>query len=113
MSFGLCLTPVILKDTTFRKLDMFLYSRGGWETPTLLGLLKRTNLNCFTQENKLKYYKTHKQLGKSIIHTKFPYTHWFTQEWYGYQSNRDMNHFVQIEVRWRAAVDTVMYFRIL
>jgi hypothetical protein len=32
----------------FRKLDMFLSSGVGWETPTLLGSLKRANLNHWT-----------------------------------------------------------------
>jgi hypothetical protein len=32
-------------NTTFWKLDLFLYSGEGWETPTLLGLLERANLN--------------------------------------------------------------------
>jgi hypothetical protein len=34
-----------LKNTTFRKLDLFPASGEGWGTPTLLGPLERANLN--------------------------------------------------------------------
>jgi hypothetical protein len=40
---GLCQSSGIVKNTTFRKLDLFRSS--GWETPILLGPLDRTNLN--------------------------------------------------------------------
>jgi hypothetical protein len=41
--FGLCPSSGILKNTMFRKLDVFPSSYEG-ETPTLLGPLKRTKL---------------------------------------------------------------------
>jgi hypothetical protein len=42
--FGLCPSPGILKNRTFRKPDLFPSSGEGWETPTLLGPLERANL---------------------------------------------------------------------
>jgi hypothetical protein len=43
--FGLCPSSGILKNTTFRKLDLFPSAGKGWETPALLGPLERANLN--------------------------------------------------------------------
>jgi hypothetical protein len=43
--FGLCRSSIILKNTTFRKMDLFPSSHDVWETPTLLGPLERANLN--------------------------------------------------------------------
>jgi hypothetical protein len=46
--FGPWPSPGILKtqkNTLFWKLDMLPSSGEGWETPTLLGLLERANLN--------------------------------------------------------------------
>jgi hypothetical protein len=41
---GLCPSPGILYNITFRKLDLFPSSGEGRETPTLLGHLQRANL---------------------------------------------------------------------
>jgi hypothetical protein len=49
--FGLCPSSGILKTqkkATFWKFYMFPSSGEGWETPTLLGLLKRANLSHWT-----------------------------------------------------------------
>jgi hypothetical protein len=43
--FGICISSGILKNTTFRKLDLFPSSGWGGGTPTLLGPLERANLN--------------------------------------------------------------------
>jgi hypothetical protein len=47
--FGPSPSSGILKNTTFRKLDLFLSSGDGWETPTQLGSLERTNLNHWSR----------------------------------------------------------------
>jgi hypothetical protein len=46
--FGLCPSSGILKNTTFRQLDLFPSSAERWETATLLGPLGRANLSCWT-----------------------------------------------------------------
>jgi hypothetical protein len=38
----------IIENTTFRKIDLFPFSGEGSETPALLGLLERDNLNHWT-----------------------------------------------------------------
>jgi hypothetical protein len=43
--FGLRPLSGILKNTTFRKLDLFPSSVEGWETPTQLSPLERANPN--------------------------------------------------------------------
>jgi hypothetical protein len=43
----------ILENTTFLKLDPFSSSSKGWETTTLLVLLKRANLNHYTGKSKV------------------------------------------------------------
>jgi hypothetical protein len=47
---GLCPSSGILntRNTTRRRLDLFPSSREGRQTPTLLGLLERANLNHWT-----------------------------------------------------------------
>jgi hypothetical protein len=47
-AFGFCPLSGILKtqkNTTFQKLDLFPSLGEGWESPTLLGPLERTNPN--------------------------------------------------------------------
>jgi hypothetical protein len=41
LAFGLCPSSGILKNTTFRKLDVFASSGELWETPALFGPLER------------------------------------------------------------------------
>jgi hypothetical protein len=53
--FGLYPSSDVLKDTTFRKLDLFPSSGEGLEIPTLLGPLERANLNHCIKIHKLKF----------------------------------------------------------
>jgi hypothetical protein len=46
--FGLCPSSGVLKNTTFRKLDVFPTSGEGWGTPGLLDPLERANLDHWT-----------------------------------------------------------------
>jgi hypothetical protein len=46
--FGLFLSSGILRNTTFRKLDLFpTLGEGWWETPSLWGPLQRANLQLW------------------------------------------------------------------
>jgi hypothetical protein len=53
--FGLCPSFGIIKNTPFRKLNLFPFLGEGWETLSLLGPLEGTNLNHWTMVQQIKY----------------------------------------------------------
>jgi hypothetical protein len=55
--------PVFQKNTTFRKLDLFLSSSVGLKTPTQLGPLERANLNDWANPVRFRQLFNHLRPG--------------------------------------------------
>jgi hypothetical protein len=70
--FGLYPLSDALRDTVFRKLDLFPSSGEGLETSTLLNPLERANLTALKYIN-LSFKGFIKNLDKPVVYTKFPY----------------------------------------
>jgi hypothetical protein len=60
--FGLCLSSIVLKDTTFCKQDLIRPKMRGWETPSPLRKFKRVNLNHwrtpFPEDGNISSFRT-------------------------------------------------------